>query len=58
MSETHYCPVQTHPATRDSPPEWCENEVPSEDDFCPIHEPDEPDWDAIRKDAKIDARHE
>jgi len=38
MSDTIYCPAQTYPQTRETPAEYCENEVPEEGDFCPIHE--------------------
>jgi len=33
-----YCPAQTYRQTRDSPAEYCENEVPDYGDLCPIHE--------------------
>ena len=48
MTETIYCPAQTYPRTRDSPAEFCENEVAEYGDFCPKH--DEED----RADAEYD----
>ena len=56
--ETYFCPVETYAQTRESPAEYCENEVPEEGDLCEIHGGDEPDWDAIRKDRLIDARND
>lgn len=41
VTETHYCPVQTYPSTMVSPAEWCTNEVPEPDQFCPEHEDDD-----------------
>lgn len=36
-----YCPVETYPQTRESPAEFCENEVANEGDFCPAHDEDD-----------------
>jgi hypothetical protein len=41
MSETIYCPAQTYARTRDSPAEYCENEVADYGDLCPIHDADD-----------------
>jgi len=37
--EPIYCPVQTHAGSINyGPPEWCENEVESYGDLCPVHD--------------------
>jgi hypothetical protein len=33
-----YCPAQTYRDTRDSPAEFCENEVDNEGDLCSDHD--------------------
>ena len=38
MSEVIYCPAQTYRATRDSPAEFCGNEVEDYGDLCPEHD--------------------
>lgn len=40
MSETIYCSAQTYRQTRDTPAEYCENEVPDEGDLCDSHDSD------------------
>ncbi|WNT44952.1 hypothetical protein SEA_ABBYDAISY_58 [Arthrobacter phage AbbyDaisy] len=40
-SKPIYCPRQTHPQTRDTPAEFCENEVDNEGDLCSDHEEDD-----------------
>ena len=39
--EPIYCPAQTYRATRDSPAEFCENEVADYGDLCPQHDGDD-----------------
>ena len=41
MSEPILCPAQPYQATRDSPAEFCENEVDDYGDLCPEHEEDD-----------------
>lgn len=48
MSDPIFCPAQTYRQTRDSPAEYCENEVEDYGDLCPIHE------DEDRSDADFD----
>lgn len=36
-----YCPVQTYPQTRESPAEFCEEEVTEEGDLCWRHDVDD-----------------
>lgn len=36
-----YCPAQTYRQTRDSPAEYCENEVADYGDLCSEHEEDD-----------------
>lgn len=38
MTDPIYCPAQTYQATRDTPAEFCENEVAEYGDLCPAHE--------------------
>ena len=38
---TIFCPAQTYPQTRDSPREFCENEVEDYGDLCPKHDEDD-----------------
>lgn len=45
---TIYCTAQTYRATRDSPAEFCENEVPEEGDLCSEHDAED------RSDADYD----
>jgi hypothetical protein len=33
-----YCSAQTYRATRETPAEYCENEVPEEGDLCDAHD--------------------
>lgn len=40
-----YCPAQTYAQTRDSPAEWCEEEVAEEGDHCPAHQEPDDDYD-------------
>jgi len=57
IPEPFTCGVQTRAASwyvDPEPAEFCENEVPDEGDLCPLHEDDEPDYDAMRKDAMFD----
>lgn len=38
---THFCPAQTFAGSYyidPEPPSWCDNEVESEGDYCPVHE--------------------
>jgi hypothetical protein len=39
--EPIYCPAQTYRATRDSPAEFCENEVDDYGDLCSEHDEDD-----------------
>ena len=44
MTDPIYCPAQTfagHYYIDPEPPEWCENEVENEGDYCPEHEEQE-----------------
>lgn len=34
----------------------CDRTVQQDGDFCAVHDIEEPDWDAIRKDRIIDGR--
>lgn len=56
--EVFHCGVQTRAArwhVDPEPAEHCETEVDAEGERCARHEaPDEPDWDAMRKDAQFD----
>ena len=36
-----YCPAQTYRQTRDTPAEYCENEVEDYGDLCPEHNEDD-----------------
>ena len=38
MSEIIYCPAMTYRQTRDTPAEYCENEVEDYGDLCDQHE--------------------
>lgn len=38
MTETIYCPAQTYRQTRDTPAEYCENEVEDYGDLCSEHD--------------------
>lgn len=38
MSDPIFCAAQTYPRTRESPAEFCENEVPEEGDLCREHD--------------------
>jgi hypothetical protein len=40
MSETIFCPAQTYRQTRETPAEYCENEVENYGDLCPAHDDD------------------
>jgi hypothetical protein len=57
-AEVFYCPVETRAARMyedPEPAEYCENEVLVEGEPCKEHGgEDEPDWDAIRKDERLD----
>ena len=33
-----YCPAQTYRATRETPAEYCENEVTEEGELCGVHD--------------------
>jgi hypothetical protein len=49
MAEKHYCPAQTFAGRYyidPEPPEYCEEEVENEGDYCPKHEEqdDEDPW--------------
>jgi hypothetical protein len=35
-----YCPAQTYRQTRDTPAEYCENEVDDYGDLCSVHDAD------------------
>jgi hypothetical protein len=37
-AETIYCPAQTYRQTRDTPAEFCENEVEDYGDLCSEHD--------------------
>ena len=39
--EVIYCAAQTYRQTRDSPAEYCENEVADYGDLCPKHDEDD-----------------
>jgi hypothetical protein len=39
-AEPIFCPAQTYRQTRDTPAEFCENEVEDYGDFCPKHDDD------------------
>ncbi|MFB8368563.1 hypothetical protein ACFC25_04275 [Pseudarthrobacter sp. NPDC055928] len=41
MSETIYCPALTYRQTRDTPAEYCENEVADYGDLCDRHDEDD-----------------
>jgi hypothetical protein len=41
MNDPIYCPAQTYRATRDSPAEFCENEVEDFGDLCAVHDEDD-----------------
>lgn len=56
-AETFTCPVEIRAARMyedPEPAEFCENEVLEEGEPCAEHGGDEPDWDAIRKDERLD----
>jgi hypothetical protein len=38
MTDLIYCPAQTYRQTRDTPAEYCENEVEDYGDFCGKHD--------------------
>ena len=48
MTDPVYCPAQTYRQTRDTPAEFCENEVEDYGDLCPEHDEDD------RSDADYD----
>ena len=51
-AEVIYCPAQTYARTRDSPAEFCENEVEDYGDFCAQHDEDDradADYDNYRE---------
>lgn len=54
--EPIYCPAQTYRATRDSPAEFCEEEVEDYGDLCPKH--DEDDRSDELYEAWKESRHE
>ena len=39
--DTYYCPAETWAQTRDSPAEYCEEEVPNDGDYCARHDEDD-----------------
>ena len=55
-AEPIYCPAQTYRQTRDSPAEFCENEVEDYGDLCPEH--DEDDRADYEYDRMRDARYD
>ena len=56
MTGPIYCPAQTYRATRDSPAEYCTNEVADYGDLCPVH--DEDDRADELYDAYLDSLYE
>ncbi len=40
MTDQIYCPAQTYARTRDTPAEYCENEVADYGDLCSAHDLD------------------
>lgn len=38
MTDRILCPAQTYPQTRDTPAEYCENEVADYGDLCSVHD--------------------
>lgn len=56
MSKPIYCTAQTYRATRESPAEFCENEVDDEGDLCADHDEQERATEAYEnlKDSRYD----
>lgn len=51
--QVNQCEREMFPATYNLPAEFCPNDAEEESIFCSDHEPWEPDWDDIRKDALV-----
>jgi len=56
MNDPIFCPAQTYRATRDTPAEYCENEVEDYGDLCPEH--DEDDRSDELYDAWLESKYE
>jgi hypothetical protein len=57
MTDTIYCPAQTYRQTRDSPAEYCENEVTDYGDFCATHDAEDrsdADYEQFLEDQRED----
>lgn len=56
MTEPIYCPAQTYAGTRETPAEYCENEVADYGDMCEKHDEEDradeayQDWKESRYD--------
>lgn len=58
-TEPIYCPVQTYRQTRETPAEYCENEVKDYGDLCSEHDAEgraEADYEDYREARLEDAR--